>query len=172
MEEVLTTDRLVFGDYLVPGADPKVYTQVTDMTRLVKVRSCCTQYTMSLCLSVRCWCTSFAQSGGRHVAAPNMWSHVQLHPTFPCAVMSAFICCAVWLIASVNCIPAHSLLNHPFDHQPNLPSNLLIAHQFFDLTLYGVPHRWWKSTWRTTTAPAVLPCAWSCSWMQWSMCLG
>lgn len=39
MEEVLTSDRLVFGDYLIPGADPKVYTQVTDMTRLVKVWS-------------------------------------------------------------------------------------------------------------------------------------
>ena len=38
MEEVLTSDRLVFGDYLVPGADPKVYAQVTDMTRLVKVK--------------------------------------------------------------------------------------------------------------------------------------
>lgn len=37
IEDVLTTDRLVFGDYLVPGADPRVYTQVTDMTRLVKV---------------------------------------------------------------------------------------------------------------------------------------
>lgn len=33
----MTSDRLVFGDYLVPGADPKVYTQVTDTTRLVKV---------------------------------------------------------------------------------------------------------------------------------------
>ena len=39
LQEVLTTDRLVFGDYLVPGADPRVYTQVTDMERLVKV--CC-----------------------------------------------------------------------------------------------------------------------------------
>ena len=37
LEEVMTSDRLVFGDYLVPGADPKVYTQVTDTTRLVKV---------------------------------------------------------------------------------------------------------------------------------------
>ncbi|KAL0019092.1 hypothetical protein WJX77_000912 [Trebouxia sp. C0004] len=37
LQEVLTTDRLVFGDYLVPGADPRVYTQVTDMERLVKV---------------------------------------------------------------------------------------------------------------------------------------
>ena len=37
LQEVLTTDRLIFGDYLVPGADPRVYTQVTDMERLVKV---------------------------------------------------------------------------------------------------------------------------------------
>lgn len=44
MEEVLTSDRLVFGDYLIPGADPKVYTQVTDMTRLVKVWYYCRQY--------------------------------------------------------------------------------------------------------------------------------
>lgn len=40
--DVLTTDRLVFGDYLVPGADPRVYTQVTDMTRIVKVCCSCT----------------------------------------------------------------------------------------------------------------------------------
>lgn len=33
----MTSDRLVFGDYLVPGADPKVYVQVTDTARLVKV---------------------------------------------------------------------------------------------------------------------------------------
>ncbi len=44
LQEVLTTDRLVFGDYLVPGADPRVYTQVTDMERLVKV--CCVIHTM------------------------------------------------------------------------------------------------------------------------------
>ena len=37
MEDIFTTDRLIFGDYLVPGADPPVYAQVTDMTRLVKV---------------------------------------------------------------------------------------------------------------------------------------
>ena len=39
MEEVVTSGRLVFGDYLVPGADPRVYTQVTDMARLVKVHA-------------------------------------------------------------------------------------------------------------------------------------
>ena len=37
LEEVLPSDRLVFGDYLVPGADPRVYTQVTGVARLVKV---------------------------------------------------------------------------------------------------------------------------------------
>ncbi len=46
LQEVLTTDRLVFGDYLVPGADPRVYTQVTDMERLVKV--CCTIHTAQI----------------------------------------------------------------------------------------------------------------------------
>ena len=49
MEEVLTSDRLVFGDYLVPGADPKVYTQVTDMTRLVKVLFFCKHHRQCLC---------------------------------------------------------------------------------------------------------------------------
>ena len=48
MEEVLTSERLVFGDYLVPGADPKVYTQVTDMTRLVKVWLFCRHLTQCL----------------------------------------------------------------------------------------------------------------------------
>ena len=52
MEEVLTADRLVFGDYLVPGADPKVYTQVTDMTRLVKVFFHCRHRTMSLSVTI------------------------------------------------------------------------------------------------------------------------
>ena len=36
-EQVVTQERLIYGDYLVPGADPKVYTQVTDMDKLVKV---------------------------------------------------------------------------------------------------------------------------------------
>ena len=33
---VVTSERLIFADYLVPGADPKVYTQVTDMEALQK----------------------------------------------------------------------------------------------------------------------------------------
>ena len=50
MDDVVTADRLVFGDYLVPSADPRVYAQVTDMARLVKVHSllCC------LCIVSRC----------------------------------------------------------------------------------------------------------------------
>ena len=39
MDEVVMSDRVIFGDYLIPGADPRVYTQVTDMSRLVKVMS-------------------------------------------------------------------------------------------------------------------------------------
>jgi hypothetical protein len=34
---VVTTPRLVFADFMVPGADPRVYGQVSDMGRLVKV---------------------------------------------------------------------------------------------------------------------------------------
>ena len=34
--DVVDVDRLIFGDYMVPGADPKVYAQVRDMTQLVK----------------------------------------------------------------------------------------------------------------------------------------
>eukprot|EP00955_Chlamydomonas_euryale_P031479 330690-Chlamydomonas_euryale.AAC.4 len=37
-DDVVTADRLVFGDFLVPGADPRVYAQITDMGKLVKVR--------------------------------------------------------------------------------------------------------------------------------------
>ena len=34
--DVVTTDRLVYGDYLVPGADPRPYVQIEDMSRLIK----------------------------------------------------------------------------------------------------------------------------------------
>ncbi|GAX80571.1 hypothetical protein CEUSTIGMA_g8008.t1 [Chlamydomonas eustigma] len=36
-EEVVTSERLVFGDFMIPGADPKLYNQITDMPKLVKV---------------------------------------------------------------------------------------------------------------------------------------
>jgi dynein heavy chain len=35
--EVVTTDPLLFGDYMTPGADPKQYIQVKDMRKLVKI---------------------------------------------------------------------------------------------------------------------------------------
>ncbi|GFH19491.1 uncharacterized protein HaLaN_16445, partial [Haematococcus lacustris] len=35
-DEVVTTERLIYGDFMIPGADPKVYTHITDMGRLVK----------------------------------------------------------------------------------------------------------------------------------------
>lgn len=35
--DVVTTDRLLYGDYLVPGADPKPYVQIADMPQLIKV---------------------------------------------------------------------------------------------------------------------------------------
>ncbi|KAG2439747.1 hypothetical protein HYH02_010624 [Chlamydomonas schloesseri] len=34
---VVTSERLIFGDFMVPGADPRVYAQITDMPKLVKV---------------------------------------------------------------------------------------------------------------------------------------
>ena len=34
---VVKKDRLIFGDYLVPGADPKIYQEVTDFPALLKV---------------------------------------------------------------------------------------------------------------------------------------
>lgn len=37
-EDVVTSGRLIYGDFLVPGADPRIYKQITDMPRLVKVR--------------------------------------------------------------------------------------------------------------------------------------
>eukprot|EP00899_Mesostigma_viride_P012150 jgi/Mesvir1/20936/Mv08007-RA.1 len=35
--DVVTADRIIYGDYLVPQADPRVYQQATDMDALVKV---------------------------------------------------------------------------------------------------------------------------------------
>ncbi|KAG2485619.1 hypothetical protein HYH03_015682 [Edaphochlamys debaryana] len=35
--QVVTAERLIYGDFMVPGADPKVYLQITDMTKLVRV---------------------------------------------------------------------------------------------------------------------------------------
>ncbi|TPX59753.1 hypothetical protein SpCBS45565_g07659 [Spizellomyces sp. 'palustris'] len=35
--EVVTTEPLLYGDYMTPGADPKVYTEIKDMKRLVKL---------------------------------------------------------------------------------------------------------------------------------------
>ena len=36
-ESTVTTKSLIFGDYLVPGADPKLYQQITDTTQLLSV---------------------------------------------------------------------------------------------------------------------------------------
>jgi dynein heavy chain len=35
--EVVTIEPIIFGDFLVPGADPKIYTEIRDMRRLVKL---------------------------------------------------------------------------------------------------------------------------------------
>lgn len=35
--EVVPYERLIYGDYLVPGADPRIYSQITDLQRLVKL---------------------------------------------------------------------------------------------------------------------------------------
>ncbi|KAI8820875.1 dynein heavy chain and region D6 of dynein motor-domain-containing protein [Fimicolochytrium jonesii] len=35
--DVVTTEPLLYGDYLTPGADPKIYTEIKDMKRLVKL---------------------------------------------------------------------------------------------------------------------------------------
>eukprot|EP00798_Chlamydomonas_sp_ICE-L_P022533 gene22533-29660_t len=34
---VVPCERLIFGDFMIPGADPKIFTQITDMPKLVKV---------------------------------------------------------------------------------------------------------------------------------------
>ncbi|KAF5829736.1 dynein heavy chain and region D6 of dynein motor-domain-containing protein [Dunaliella salina] len=36
-EDIVPQGRLIYGDFLIPGADPKIYKQITDMDRLVKV---------------------------------------------------------------------------------------------------------------------------------------
>ena len=36
-DDVVKTERLMFADYLIPGADPRLYQQVTDMEQLSKV---------------------------------------------------------------------------------------------------------------------------------------
>ena len=36
-ENVVTADRLIFGDFIIPGAETKVYAQISDMQKLVKV---------------------------------------------------------------------------------------------------------------------------------------
>lgn len=35
--DVVTSERLIYGDFMVPGADPRVYAQITDMNKLVRV---------------------------------------------------------------------------------------------------------------------------------------
>jgi len=35
--DVVKTDRLMYGDYLIPGADPKIYTKVTDFEGLKRI---------------------------------------------------------------------------------------------------------------------------------------
>lgn len=35
--ETVTTESLIFGDYFIPGADPKIYQQVTDIDKLINV---------------------------------------------------------------------------------------------------------------------------------------
>ena len=35
--EVITSDRLIFADFMIPGADPKIYTQVSEMHALQKI---------------------------------------------------------------------------------------------------------------------------------------
>ncbi|EFJ44216.1 dynein heavy chain 2 [Volvox carteri f. nagariensis] len=35
--DVVTSERLIFGDFMVPGADPRVYSEITDLPRLVRV---------------------------------------------------------------------------------------------------------------------------------------
>ncbi|KAI8841134.1 dynein heavy chain and region D6 of dynein motor-domain-containing protein [Chytriomyces cf. hyalinus JEL632] len=36
-QEVVTNEPIIYGDYLTPGADPKIYTEVKDIRRLVKL---------------------------------------------------------------------------------------------------------------------------------------
>ncbi|KXZ54227.1 hypothetical protein GPECTOR_5g319 [Gonium pectorale] len=36
-QDIVTTERLIYGDFMVPGADPRVYSQINDMPRLVRV---------------------------------------------------------------------------------------------------------------------------------------
>ncbi|KAJ3087451.1 Dynein heavy chain 1, axonemal [Quaeritorhiza haematococci] len=36
-EEVVTIEPLIYGDYMTPGADPKVYTEAKDLRKLVKL---------------------------------------------------------------------------------------------------------------------------------------
>ncbi len=35
--DVVTAERLIYGDFMVPGADPRVYAPIADMGKLVKV---------------------------------------------------------------------------------------------------------------------------------------
>jgi dynein heavy chain len=35
-EQVVTSDRIIFGDYMVPGADPRLYVEITNMATLRK----------------------------------------------------------------------------------------------------------------------------------------
>ncbi|KAJ3073482.1 Dynein heavy chain 1, axonemal [Podochytrium sp. JEL0797] len=36
-QEVVTNEPIVYGDYLTPGADPKIYTEIKDIRKLVKI---------------------------------------------------------------------------------------------------------------------------------------
>jgi len=35
-EQVVTSERIIFGDYMVPGADPRLYVEITNMATLRK----------------------------------------------------------------------------------------------------------------------------------------
>ncbi|GLC56009.1 hypothetical protein PLESTB_001054700 [Pleodorina starrii] len=35
--DIVSSERLIFGDFMVPGADPRIYGEITDLPRLVKV---------------------------------------------------------------------------------------------------------------------------------------
>ena len=34
MDEIMPTERLFFGDYMIPGADPRIYEEIPDLERL------------------------------------------------------------------------------------------------------------------------------------------
>ena len=60
LDKVVTSEYLIYGDYMVPGADPKIYDEVKDMAKLQARRARSTSPTTTPSQSPRCTLVMFS----------------------------------------------------------------------------------------------------------------